>query len=192
MLNHLHELVVNPESNRDSRIGTFLMSRIKDKQLCFTTTEWMSDNGTSQRVAVADIRRALNKGLVTKFQLKCIWPYCLYIINAEPQTGISLDNIIPRNRDYVTRLYKAFGVETFSVEQCAEILGITPSAAYFNLNNFTECSIMDCHVIPGRASTYQFKITPEDHPECFEPTPPSTSCTSRKIASSYPMVAASA
>ena len=112
----------------------------------------------SQTVAVADIRRALNKGLIRKFQLKSIGTYCLYVINTEPQTEISLDNIIPRNREYITRLFGEFGCNLFSVEQCAELLGITPSSAYFNLSNFTECGVTVCHLNPGRASSYQFKI----------------------------------
>ena len=192
MLNHLHELVVNPESNRDSRIGTFLLSRIADNQLCFTTAEWMTATGISQTAAVADIRRALNKGLVRKYQMKSIGTLCFYLINAEPQTEISLNNIIPRNREYITRLFNEFGIEPFSVEQCAELLGITSSSAYFNLSNFKECGVMECQLNPGKANSYRFKITPDDHPECFETTSPANKPPRRTISPSYPMVAASA
>lgn len=192
MISLLHELEDHHESTRDGRISTYLLSRISDNQLCFTTSEWMTDTGVSQTVAVADIRRALNKGLIRKYQLKSIGTYCLYVINNEPQTEISLDNMIPRNREYITRLFGEFGCELFSVEQCAELLGITPSSAYFNLSNFTECGVMDCRVNPGRASSYQFKITPTDHPECFGTTQTDEKPSRRNTAPSYPMVAASA
>lgn len=75
MMNLLREFEIHPESTRDGRISAYLLSCIADNRLCFTTAEWMTDTDTSQTVAVADIRRALNKGLIRKFQLKSIGTY---------------------------------------------------------------------------------------------------------------------
>lgn len=189
MMDRLHELETHSESVRDNRIGAYLLSRIAENRLWFTTSEWVRDTAISQTAAVSDIRRALNRGFIRKYQMKSSGNCCIYLINAKPQTEITLDNMIPRNREYISRLYGEFGSGLFSVEQCAELLGITPSSAYFNLNNFTECGIMDCHVRPGRASSYQFKVTPADHPDCFESTSPAAKPVRRNATPSYSLAA---
>ena len=70
-------------------------------------------------------------------------------------------------RDGFNKMYVKFTDKTFTVEDAAKELGITPSSANFHLMNFVERGMLTTEREPGGPHHLQFAVTPSEHPECF-------------------------
>ena len=161
----LTEMAKNEESERDKRIGRFLLKMIQSGTDTLTIDDWMAEFLVSRKTCVYDIRRAVNLGLMKKkSEGSGRWRYEML---RELPKGIRCDDLSKIQKECLSRLYRAFGDREFSVEDASMTLGEGGSSAYFHLVNFTERDIMIQHRHPGEASAFQFVISPKDYPQCF-------------------------
>jgi len=69
---------------------------------------------------------------------------------------------------FITDLYDSFGGDTFSIEMIVATLDYSSPHASAALHQFTLMRLVDCRTDDSNQFQYQFLITPQDHPECFE------------------------
>ena len=88
-----------------------------------------------------------------------------YKINNEINT--SFDNIGISIRNSLTEMYSIFGESIFSPEMVIAELNYSHSHTNATLHKLTWLKVLNCTIGEDKRYTYQFMITPEDHPECF-------------------------
>ncbi len=154
------------DSDRDQRIGKFLLERIESKDGMFTAAEWGEYFGISSWNYGNDLRRALNIGLIRKTASSGT-SMCFYRLCDHIRKGVRTDDLTSSQKQYLSRLYGFFAEEEFTVEDCADAMGQQASSSYFNLNNFAEREIVAQRGKIGQANRYVLLVTPDSHPECF-------------------------
>ena len=70
-------------------------------------------------------------------------------------------------RKFISEVYASFGVESFSAEMVVATLDYSDSSVVAYLHRFTLLRIIDCR--KEVVNQYQFIVTPEEHPEYFDP-----------------------
>ena len=163
----LNSMKDDDKSDRDRRIGMFLLSVIGSGKRTFSSLDWESAYQQSSTVFGADIRRALNLGLIRKDEGNTSGLKWTYTICSKLEPGIRAEDMTQTQKEYVARLYDAFGKKEFTIEESAKALGCKGVSASFHIGNFSERGILEAHQHPGRAYTYSFTATPEHNPECF-------------------------
>ena len=88
-----------------------------------------------------------------------------YRINNEIK--LSLDNIGISIRNSLTEMYGIFGESTFSPEMVIAELNYSSSHANATLHKLTRLKVLNCSIDENKRYTYQFAVTPEDHPVFF-------------------------
>ena len=157
----------DPLSERDQRIGKFLLKLIGQGKRRFSTADWQSEYKTSSTVYGHDLRRAVNLGLIKKISKPSTGCTCLYKICSQLDQSVRVEDMTVTQKEYLTRIYDAFPQEEFTVEECGRVLNQCGSSASFHLVNFSTKGLLTTHRHKGRASTYTFAVTPTDNPECF-------------------------
>ena len=89
-----------------------------------------------------------------------------YKINNEINT--SFDNIGISIRNSLTEMYSIFGESIFSPEMVIAELNYSHSHTNATLHKLTWLKVLNCTIGEDKRYTYQFMITPEDHPEYFD------------------------
>ena len=87
-----------------------------------------------------------------------------YTINRE--LGPGLAQMDRGQKKLASRLFDAFGQGSFTTEMILATLDYSETHAHSSLHAFTLMGILDC--TEGEIFSYQFRFTPEEHPECFE------------------------
>lgn len=64
-------------------------------------------------------------------------------------------------------MYKLFGKGLFSTEMVAAELDYSECYLRATMHRLTWLNVLDCIKENGKISSYQFLVTPRDHPECF-------------------------
>lgn len=105
-----------------------------------------------------DMLFALQLGIVEKENARCYW-ILTEVKDGPPALSKSQKRII-------TEMYESFGDELFSSEMVVATLDYSGAHISAVLHQFTLMKILDCR--EGDVYQYQFLITPQDHPECFE------------------------
>ena len=170
IIQQLHVMKDSRESERDNRIGEFLLNLIKNGRRKFTSSDWEEAFHQSNFVFGEDIRTAINLGLIRKEQTQTIEMRCIYSICSKRSEKIHADDLTQTQKNRLSRLYEAFKTKEFTAEDCAGILGNTDSAARTHLNAFCVRGILRVQQHQGKASTFSFVTTPAKNPECFEAT----------------------
>ena len=62
-------------------------------------------------------------------------------------------------------LYETFGQDSFTTEMIVATLDYSSKKTYATLHELALIGIVDCR--KEDMLTYQFLVTPEEHPECF-------------------------
>ena len=163
----LTELKENGASDRDRRIGSFLLSLMERGEEHFTTVDWNREFHISKTVYGNDLRRALNLGLVQKIAAENGGNLCLYELCKQLKPDLRTGDLTLVQRRNLTDLYDAFRKEKFTVEECARIIRVSSATAAFHLKNFSERGLLEEHRCSGRAFYYSFKVNPNENPECF-------------------------
>lgn len=89
-----------------------------------------------------------------------------YKINNEINT--SFDNIGMSIRNSLTEMYMIFGESVFSPEMVIAELKYSHSHTNATLHKLTWLKVLNCTIDEENRYTYQFIVTPEDHPEYFD------------------------
>ena len=132
----------------------------------FTTEDWEKEFQVSSNVYGFDLRRAVNLGFLRKVTDRS--GKCHYELFRQLPKQIRCEDLTKRQRNYLTRLYRAFKEREFSVENSAMVLGQNPSSAYFHLINFAERGIMIQRGRNGEENGFRFAINPKEYPWCFD------------------------
>ncbi len=69
-------------------------------------------------------------------------------------------------RKKATEMYNSFGNDFFSTKMLVATLSYTENVAKAVLHTFRLLRILDCH--KDGVNMYQFRVNPEENPECFE------------------------
>lgn len=91
---------------------------------------------------------------------------CFYKICNSVMNNTRSNNLTGTQKEYLSRLYEAYGENEFGVEDMTRIIETGKSSARFHLHNFAERGILSLHKYAGKVK-YVFAVTAEDHPECF-------------------------
>jgi len=167
MMERVRSLGYDSTTDRDQRIGRFLLKLMEQGTYHFTTEDWEKHHGISNGIAGNDIRRALNLGLISKRAAPTGGNQCFYTINMNISAGVRTNDLTNVQKLNMTKMYVKFNDKTFTVDDAAKELGITPSSANFHLMNFVERGMLTTEREPGGPHHLQFAVTPSEHPECF-------------------------
>ncbi len=163
----LIDLKENGASDRDKRIGCFLIGLIEKGKKCFTSTDWNNEFHISKTAYGSDLRRALNLGLVQKLAAGSGGKLCVYELCEQLEPELRAESLTLAQRKNLADMYNAFRNEQFTVEECAKVLRISAATSAFHLNNFVERGLLEEHRHPGKAFNYSFRVNPREKPECF-------------------------
>ena len=159
VMNTIHMMANSPRSAKDRRIGGILEKKLTVGHVAF---EDYKEIGAKDQW-IEDMAFAVQLGLVRK-----ITP-TKYEINQELDVGrIKINNW---QRDFSRALYEAFGQDSFTREMIVSTLDYSESATKATLHTFTLLGILDRSEVadaPKLTFSYQFRVTPAEHPELFE------------------------
>ena len=167
IVQRLNVMTENTSSARDKRIGDFLLSMIGNGKRTFSTQDWEDAFSQTSSVFGADIRRALNLGLIHRENGNIPGIKNLYTISDKLKPGLRADDLTYTQRSYLARLYDAYSTEEFTIEDAGKVLGHKGSSVNHHINSFRERGILEMHPHSGRAYTYSFVVAPDLNPECF-------------------------
>ena len=147
-------LSASTTSNRDRRLadvltrclGKGLLLQSEYEMWGFTQNMWLSDMKLAKQLGLA---RKLSPGV--------------YAINKRLKP-----ELLPQQKKTVSAIYETFGDQKFSSEMFIATLNYSISYTYASLHKLTLLRILDQRST-DEGSQYQLRVTPEDHPECFEP-----------------------
>ena len=86
-----------------------------------------------------------------------------YWINQE--LCIDYGRLDPSQREMARTLYETFGQDRFTTDMIVATLDYSSRKTSAVLHTFALIGIVDCR--KEDMLTYQFRVTPEEHPECF-------------------------
>jgi len=166
VISKLQEMAAEESSDRDKRIGNYLLGLIESGETTFTTEAWEKEFQTTDTVSGGDIRRALNLGLISKDTIMGT-SSIIFRINSKPAGEIRGNGLTQRQKDCLMKIYCSFKKNSFVVEDCAKVLGQPASTTQFHLNNLAERGLVHREKNSGKASVYHLAISPDSYPECF-------------------------
>ena len=146
--------LIHSNSPKDKRIGSLLLECMDKGEV---TVDDYAALGESSKWAV-DMQFATQLGLVEKISPQ------RYAILRELRDGPP--PLSKGQRKFITEMYENFGGETFSVEMVVATLDYSDAHISAYLHQFTLLRILDCE--KDGVNRYQFLITPEEYPECFD------------------------
>lgn len=150
----IRTLAESSTSPRDRRLADVLTRCLSKGMLLqsdyekwgFTQSMWLSDTKLAKQLGLA---RKLSPGV--------------YAMNKR-----LTPELLPQQKKTVSAIYETFGGQEFSSEMFIATLNYSISYTYASLHKLTLLRILDQRSTE-EGSQYQLLVTPEDHPECFEP-----------------------
>ena len=156
IINLIEELINSDKSSKkDKRIGSVIQSCLGKGVI---TTEYYEKIGEITKMST-DMAFAKQLGLVEPL------PDGNYRINNELNT--SFNDIENYTKNVLSEMYKIFGDGIFSAEMVIAELKYSHSHTNATLHKLMWLKVLNCMIGEDKRYTYQFMITPEDHPECF-------------------------
>ena len=156
IINLIEELINSDKSSKkDKRIGSVIQSCLGKGVI---TTEYYEKIGEITKMST-DMAFAKQLGLVEPL------PDGNYRINNELNT--SFNDIENYTKNVLSEMYKIFGDGIFSAEMVIAELKYSHSHTNATLHKLMWLKVLNCTIGEDKRYTYQFMITPEDHPECF-------------------------
>lgn len=148
------KMLTDSNSPKDRRIGSMLLECMKKGEI--TIMDYLAEDEETKWQT--DMYLASQMGLVKKIDPN------RYKIMKRIRPGPPL--LTKGQRKFITEAYEIFGDETFSLEMAVATLDYAGSHISATLHKFTLLKILDCK--KDGVNQYQFLITPEEHPECFD------------------------
>lgn len=158
VMNMIYTLITSKTSPKDRRIGQLLLKKLESGYI--ERSDFKEIGALSKWPK--DMRLCVMLGLVTKVNEDC------YSINKELKPRHEeMDNW---QKSMASAMYNSFGQKRFTSEMIVAALDYSESTTSATLHTFTLMGILDCEKGNGsrEMSTFQFLITPQEHPEYFE------------------------
>lgn len=154
----VHELIQTlAESDacpRDRRLADVVKNSLKKGVILHSDYEkW----GYTPSMWLSDMKLARQLGIATRLSTD------VYCLNKRLKPELQ-----PHQRKTVSAIYETFGDQEFSSEMFIATLNYSLSHTYASLHKLTLLRILDQRST-DEGSRYQLLVSPEDHPECFEP-----------------------
>lgn len=146
----------NSLSSKDRRLGEMLFSNLSKGEV--TYSDYVK-RGEETRYKI-DLFLALQIGLVEKIDANRF----RILKHLSPE----LPKLTKAQKRVASEIYESFGEGRFSAEMVLASLNYTDGTVWAYLHNFTLLKILDCQ--KDGVNQYQFRITPQEHPECFDIT----------------------
>lgn len=150
------EMLRGSYSSKDRRLGEILFSTLSKGEVTYND---YADRGEEARFKI-DLFLALQIGLVEKTGhhryriLKHLRPDLTKLTKAQKRVA--------------SEIYDTFGMGRFSTEMVLANLKYADGTVFGYLHDFTLLKILDCQ--KDGVNQYRFRISPKEHPECFEVT----------------------
>jgi len=152
----IDELINSDKSSRkDKRIGSIIHSCLSRGVI---TAEDYEIIGEATKMNT-DMAFAKQLGLVE------LLPDGNYEINKALKN--SFNKIEKGTKNILSEMYSIFGDGLFSAEMVIAELNYSHSHTNATLHKLTWLKVLNCTIDEEKRYSYQFLITPEDHPECF-------------------------
>ena len=154
----VHELIQilseSSTSPRDRRLASVLTCCLGEGEILQSNYErW----GFTQSMWTSDMKLARQLGLAYKVSNG------VYGLNKRLKPELQ-----PHQKKTVSAIYETFGDQEFSSEMFIATLNYSLSHTYASLHKLTLLRILDQRST-DEGNRYQLLVSPEDHPECFEP-----------------------
>ena len=194
LIARLQKMVTAGSSERDKRIGEFILNMIDNDIERFTTEDWVEAFHVTKTVYTSDLRRAVNLGLLRKENPHGQCTHYSYAIPRGPYEEIRCLDLTRAQRELLGQVYGRFKKNEFTVRDAARATEYSETSIYFHLTNFAERGIMAVHdhpEYPGHAQAFSLAIFPKDHPQCFAHESRHSAAGGEYIAERVPFAAAS-
>ena len=156
IINLIEELINSDKSSKkDKRIGSVIYSCLSKGVI---TAEDYERIGETTKMST-DMAFAKQLGLVE------LLPDGNYEINKALKN--SFNKIEKGTKNILSEMYSIFGDGLFSAEMVIAELNYSHSHTNATLHKLTWLKVLNCTIDEEKRYSYQFLITPEDHPECF-------------------------
>ena len=165
---------------RSGDLPTFENGRNKQVKLSATTeiiplVVFMNDNIRNNYVDLLDY---VALGEEIKWEPEMRFAEQLGVVTRESRTRFTINHELRRGYDKLdywqknmaSELYDEFGDGSFTSSMIFAKLEYNKDRAIATLHTFSMMGILwtDLDAIDGKTITYQFRVTPAEHPECFE------------------------
>ena len=172
LMKRLNEMDSDQATERDRRIGSFFKERCRAGKLTFTRDEWKKVFPFTKSVITADLRYAMNIGLLERNEIhvKGGGVLCEYTICTELHDGVNTSGLTENQHHYLTEIHRRFGDGNFTGEKLALLMNTPVCTVGYHLSNLLDRKLLRCRKGSGHAYTYQLAVAPEEHPECFDLT----------------------
>ena len=170
LITRLQEMVTGNSTERDQRIGTFILNMLDNDIERITTRDWVDAFHVTKQVYTSDLRRAVNLGLLRKENGRGMGTRCSYVVPKGPYSNVRCLDLTRLQQEMLGKLYACFKKKEFTIREAAKGIGCNEFSLDFHLSNFVERGIMETHEhpeYPGRAQGFSFLVSPNDHPQCF-------------------------
>lgn len=172
LIARLQKMVTAGSSERDQRIGSFILNMIDNSTERFSTEDWVEAFHVTKPVYTNDLRRAVNFGLLRKENPRGNCTHYTYVIPKGPYEEVRCSDLTKIQRELLGKIHRQFKKDEFTVRDASRVTGCSETSISFHLSNFAERGIMAVHnhpEFPGHAQGYSLAIFPKDHPDCFMP-----------------------
>ena len=163
-------MAADESSERDKRIGAFILNMLDNSTVRFTTDDWIDTYHVTKAVCTSDLRRAVNLGLLRKENPHGQETHRIYVIPSGPLEEVRCSDLTKAQREILTKLYFQYRKREFTVHNGAKAFGRSESAFAFHLTSFVERGIMTVHdhpEYPGHAQGFRLAVSPKEYPQCF-------------------------
>ena len=167
----LQKMVMEGNTERDQRIGHYILRMIDEGTERIMAEDWMEAFHVTRPVCMADLRRAVNLGFLRKDTPQGDDSNYTYAVHKGPYEEVRCSDLTRTQQETLSRLYVSFKKQEFTIKEGALKIGCKENSLDFHLCNFTERGIISTikhPEYPGHALAYRFEVTPKDHPMCFE------------------------
>ena len=146
----------NSFSSKDRRLGEMLFSNLSKGKITYGD---YVERGEKSRYKV-DMFLALQIGIVEKIDTY----QCKILKRLTP----GFPKLTKAQKRVASEIYDSFGEGKFSADMVLANLKYTDGTVSAYLHSFTLLKILDCQ--KDGVNQYQFRISPQEHPECFDVT----------------------
>lgn len=172
LMKRLDEMELNPASERDRRVASFLKGIISAGRITFTGSDWNQAVAMSKAVHTSDLRYAMNIGLIDRSETRIEGSSAYeYRICTEIHTGMNTAGLTKTQLQYLVMGYQFFANRVFTADKLSACMRIPVKTVAFHLSNLLDKGLVWCDKAKGRAFSYKLLVNPQSHPECFPEMP---------------------
>ena len=165
LIARLQKMVTAGSSERDQRIGGFILNMIDNSIERFSTEDWVEAFHVTKPVYTNDLRRAVNFGLLRKENPCGNSTHYTYVVPKGPYEEVRCSDLTKIQRGLLGKIHRHFKKDEFTVRDASRATGCSETSISFHLSNLAERGIMAVHnhpEFPGHAQGYSLAIFPKD------------------------------